>query len=456
MLEQIKLKKTFIYLLLGIILLAHTLILTKLIYFPYPEIFIYPYLTNHGLKPYSQILDQHFPGLLFLPINFGNLGLNTPFDARMWSIAIVLITHVMLFLIAGEIFKSKKKAILVNILFLIWQPFFEGWVLWIDNFLPLLLLPAFYTLCKKKFFVTGLLLGLAIIFKQIVIPLSLLVLIYVYWASRNIKFSLKFLLGLLIPVSLMIIYLISIGVFGDFWYWAIIFNLTTYAQSGTKAPPSIGFITRTLLVYAAAIFALFDKKNRTLVYILFIFIAGSLLGAFERGDFVHSQPLLPFVIFATTIGLSKLWSKKVARLVIVGYLLIAVWWLNIFYKGHLSDSVLSFDSQTKSIATKIRGLTRPGEKIFVFGAAAHLYQMSGTLPAGDIFVFQFPWFLKVAQSRVLEGIIKDKPNIIVADRTVIIEGAKIIDFASDIDQYISTHYQKIENVGTTEIMQRKD
>lgn len=455
MLEQIKLNKTFIYLLLGIILLAHTLILTKLIYFPYPEIFIYPYLTNHGLKPYSQILDQHFPGLLFLPINFDNLGMITPEVARIWSISIVLITHIMIFLIASEILKSKKKAILLNILYLIWQPFFEGWVLWIDNLLPLLLLPAFYSLYRKRIFITGLLLGLAIVFKQTVIPLSALILIYIYWTNRNLKLSLRFLLGLLIPVSVMLVYILGIGVFADFWYWTIIFNLTTYAQFGTKAPPSIGFITRVLLVYGVSVSAIFSKEKKV-VYALFIFISGLLIGAFERGDFVHSQPLLPFIIFATVVGLSELWNLKAAKLVIIGYLLIGVWWLNIFYRGHLSSGVISFDSQTKSITSKIRELTRPGEKIFVFGAAPQLYQMSGTIPAGDIFVFQFPWFLKVSQKRVLEGIIKDRPNIVVSDRTVNIEGAKIIDFAPDIDQYINVHYRKIDSVGTTNILLRNN
>src|SRR3990170_6955059 len=109
MLKIMKFKKIFIYFLLGIILLIHTLILTKLIFFPYPELFIYPYLTNHGLKPYTQILDQHFPGLMFLPVNFDNLGVNDEYIARIWLIAVVVITQLLLFLISKEILKSNKK-----------------------------------------------------------------------------------------------------------------------------------------------------------------------------------------------------------------------------------------------------------------------------------------------------------------------------------------------------------
>src|SRR3989344_6612512 len=93
------------------IIFGHIFILSKLIFFPYPELFIYPYLTNHGLKPYSQILDQHFPGLMFLPINFDNLGMNTPETAKIWTVFIILIIHLMIFFLGSKIFKSRNKAL---------------------------------------------------------------------------------------------------------------------------------------------------------------------------------------------------------------------------------------------------------------------------------------------------------------------------------------------------------
>lgn len=452
--KKLLLYKNYTYLILALILFVHVLIFTRLIYFPYPELFIYPYLTNHGLKPYSQILDQHFPGLMFFPVNFDNLGLNTPEIARIWSIVIVIIIQLMLFFIATRILKSKNKALLANVLFLIWNPFFEGWVLWIDSFLPLVLLPAFYSLYKNKFFLGGLLLGLGIIFKQTVIPLSALSLIYVFGVTRNIKISLIFLLGVSIPSIVMLIYFAGIGALNDFLYWTVVFNLTTYALTGTKAPPSTGFITRELLVYISAFSAILDK-NRRLICLIFIFMVGLLFGAFERGDFVHFQPILPFAILGTIIGFNNILKKKIAIIGIFIYTLIAVWWLNIFYRGHIGNRIISFDGNTREIAKKIRQYTHPGEKIFVFGAAPHLYQMSETLPAGDVFVFQFPWFLHIAGNRVLEGIAKDKPDIIIYDGTTVIEGAKITDFAQEINRYILDHYRKIDNVGTAQILQKK-
>lgn len=453
MLEIIKFKKNFAILLLGVILLIHSLILSKLIYFPYPELFIYPYLANHGLKPYSQILDQHFPGPMFLPINLDNVGMNTPETARAWSIFIVILIHVMLFWVSGRILKSKIKALIVNILFLIWQPFFEGWILWIDNFLPLFLLPAFYALYKKRIFITGFLLGLSIVFKQTIIPLALLILIYIYWTNRNIKAPLKLFFGLSIPIGLMIIYLVSIGVFWDFWYWTVVFNLTIYAESGRGGGPTLAHFSRALLVFGTP-FLIVRRIKSTEAQILLIFLTGTLFGLSTRFDFVHFQPVLPFALIAFVFALGSL--GKFGRLgIIMLYSLIAVWWIVIFYKGHLGDRVVSFDSETRTLAAKIKAYTEPGEKIFVYGAAPHLYQMSDTLPAGDIFVFQFPWFLQVAEGRILEGIIKDKPKIIVSDPTVKIEGQKITEFAGNIDKFINQNYQKIDKVGTTDILQRR-
>lgn len=450
------------FILLAIIIFVHSLILTRLIYFPYPELFIYPYLTNHGLKPYQQILDQHFPGPMFFPINLDNLGVNDETAARIWSIGIVVLVHILLFFISSKILKSREKALLVNVLFLIWHPFFEGWVLWIDSFLPLVLLPAFYVLYKRRYFFCGLLLGIGIVFKQTLIPLSFLVLIYIFWQTRKFKISVAFLFGLIIPITLMLLFLTTIGVLKDFWYWTVNFNLTVYAKYGRGMVADFAHLSRVALVFGTPLLLLYKIKDKV-NQILLIFLGGSLIGLSTRFDFVHFQPALPFAVLATVYGLGKLGPpageagdlSKLGKTLIIGYMLIAIWWLNIFYKGHIGDEVFFFDNQIKTVAQKIKQYTKEDEKIFVFGAPPHLYQMANRLPAGNIFVFQFPWFLRVAGERILWGIKKDKPEIVVSDRTVKIDDIPIIEFAKEIDQYIQQNYQIIDQVGTTMILRRK-
>lgn len=438
-------------LILAFIIIAHVFILSKLIYFPYPELFIYPYLTNHGLKPYQQIMDQHFPGLMFLPINFDNLGMRNEVIARWWSVSIVALTQLMLFFIAKKILKDDKKALLVNSLYLIWQPFFEGWVLWIDSFLPLLLLGAFYFLYCRQFLFSGFLIGLGIVFKQTLIPLAFLVLVFTFFQNRKSFFS--FLLAILAPLALIILHLFKIGVLKDFWYWTIIFNLTTYAKFGTNFTVHVSFITRILLVYLPFILIWFTKDKR-LNLIFTIFLIGSMAGVFDRASFVHFQPSLPFAILATILGLGRM--NNVKKIGITLYIMLAVWWLIIFYKGHIGDKVFFFETETKQIAGKIKQYTNPADKIFVFGAPPHLYQMADRLPAGNLFVFQFPWFLKAAEEKILTGLIQDQPKIIIADRNAEIEGKFIKDYAEKIDRYIRENYEKIDSVGSTEILRREN
>lgn len=444
-----------------LIILAHSIILSKLIFFPYPELFVYPYLTNTGLKPYSQILDQHFPGLMFLPVNFDNLGMNDEVVARIWLITVVTITQLLIFWVSRMVLKSRGKALLVNLSYLIWQPFFEGWVLWIDTFLPLFLLPSFYLTYRivindknnfKMPFLLGLFLGMALVFKQIVLPLASLVFLYLLWQKKDLKVIVNFLAGILPPVGIMIYYLFSVGVLKDFWYWTVIFNLTTFAEYGKKAPffsgvARVGFTT----VFSFLAFFLKDKK---LAQTLVIFITGSLMAIYARFDFVHFQVALPFVLVATVAGFITIWDKIWAKFIFGGYLLVIIWWLSIFYSGHLSNQVMFFDEQTKAIAQKIRQYTHTGDKIFIFGAVPHLYQMTRTLPAGDLFIFQFPWFVMVTEERLLEGLKKDNPEIVVSDRTVEIEKQKLVEFAKRLDEYIQQNYQPVDQVGSTQILRK--
>lgn len=448
------LKSNFTKLLLVVIIIAHLFILTKLIFFPYPELFIYPYLTNNGLIPYKQILDQHFPGLIFLPINFDNLGMNNPQIARWWLIASVVAVQVLLFFISRKLLKSDKKALIAAFLYLLWQPFFEGWVLWIDSFLALMLLPAFYFVYHKKSFLSGLLLGVAIVFKQVMIPLAALLFIYWIWQKESIKQLGIYLFGLILPIGGMFIYLLLIGSLADFWYWTIVFNLTIYAQSGRGLVPTLAHLLRVAFVFGSS-FIIFLRIKEQEAQILLLFLIGTLIGLSTRFDFVHFQPALPFAILAIVYTVERIWKLVPVKISIAVYLLVSIWWLTIFYKGHIGERIYFFDEHTINVADKIDQYTKDGEKIFIFGEAPHLYQMTKTMPAGDLFVFQFPWFFDVAQERMLEGLKKDQPNIIVADRTVKIEDQPITEFGKKINLYINNNYEKIEMIGQTEILRKK-
>lgn len=452
-----------VLLIFSLILFLHIFVLTNLIFFPYPEFFIYPYLTNHGMLPYKQIFDQHFPGLMFFPLNFDNLGMKDAQYARLWLIDVVVLTQTLVFTISWKIFKRAKVAIFASFLYLLWQPFLEGWVLWIDTFLPLFLLPAFYFIYRalekqsdvcKELLAAGFFLGVALVFKQVVLPLILMVAVLLIWYKRSFRGLAWFIAGLTPAPLFLVFYLLKIGVFPDAWYWTVVFNLTTFAEWGRKYPTFTGLVRGAGVYTPCFLLPLLGQRK---LYLTFgVFILGALMAIYARFDFVHFQPSLPFAVIASSALFFRLLRIRVWRFLMAGYALMALMWLIVFYRGHISSKVMFFDEGTMAVSSKIREFTKPREEIFIFGPVPHLYQMSGTLPAGKIFVFQFPWFLRETEDKFLDALKTSPPRLVVQDRTVVIEGNPIVVYAQKLDQFIQTNYTVVERQGNVEFLRRKN
>lgn len=439
--------------LLILIILVHLLLLSKLIFFPYPELFIYPYLTNHGLIPYANILDQHFPGLMFFPINLGTLGMSTPEIARLWQYGVVALTHILLYAVARKLIGSKK-AIFANVIFLIWQPYFEGWVLWIDSFLPIMTLSSLYFLKSKKLFWSGFSLGLALLFKQVIGPLIGLIGLYLLIKEKKIKPAFIFGLGALIPALFMIKYMKDLGIWNDFIFWTITFNTGTFAEMGRKYGMFSEW-TRVIGVYGFALFAILGKKTRENVILISLFLVGSMASIYARFDFVHLQPSLPFVALLSVISINWLIKEKYLKVLVFIYAFASIYLLSQFYQGHVGNKIFFFGDSEKRVVAEIQRLSNPRDKIFTLGTLPHIYQMADRLPPGNVFVFQFPWFMVEAQDRVLTGIINDPPKVVIRDLTGTVEGKNLISYMPSISDYISKNYKVINKIEEIEIMIKK-
>lgn len=448
------------YVLAGIFIF-HSIILNNLIFLPYPEFFIYPYLTNQGLLPYKQIFDQHFPGLMFLPLNFGNLGMTTPAVARAWLISTVLITQLLIYFITNKITGDKKKGLMACFLYLIWQPFLEGWTFWIDNIIPIFLLPAFYfsyKYLKNRTFwditAVGFFMSLAVLFKQVFIPLYLVLGLVFLLRFKSIKAMFCYGLGFL-PVTLLWVGFFYLkGVFNDLFFWTVTFNLTTFAKEGTK-PPFFSGLIRVGWIYLPILLTIF-LKDKIITLLFFVFLLGSLSGDISRFDLVHFQTSLPFIVIATSLVFFEFYKRSLFKPFILLYLVVGVVWLVTFYKGHIGDKIFFFDNQTLKIAEKIKENSDPGEEIFLLGPIPLLYQMTETIPAGRIFVFQFPWFLIESEDKFLKALEQHKPNLVVRDSSVVIEDKPITKFAVRLNDYIDQNYVVFDKVGSTEFLKRKD
>lgn len=433
-----------------VVILVHCVVLLKSSFFPYPELFIYPYLTNLGLTPYSQILDQHFPGLMFFPVNLGNLGFYSPLLFRFLQIGIVFVGHLFIYKLGERLTRNKKAALLGNLLFFVIHPFLEGNVLWIDSFVPILLLPALYLLNQRRgrsIFAAGLLIGLAILMKQVAIPLGVIIFLWVWRQERSL--GKYYLAGLAVPLSFLVLFVLRKGIVSDFVYWTYTFNVETFAQMGRKHATLRQMLAIGVIYLPAVSVALFDIVHRRKVLLVSLLMLATLLFAYARFDYVHLQPSLPFAILALVHMFSKL--PKLDSFVFV-YLLPVIWVATRFYLGNAGQEVRYFGDVEHKVAGKVLELTEENDPIFMFGTLPHMYQMTLTRPPGDVFVFHFPWFMKIAEERILAGIREEPPKVVVRQPGASIDSYDIYEHMPDIEKYISEKYEKIYEVDGIEIL----
>jgi hypothetical protein len=446
--------------LLALIVTGHVLILSRLIFFPYPELFIYPYLTKIGLIPYRDIFDQHFPGIMFFPINLASLGIDTPDEMRVVQYTLVGITHLVLYLVSNQIFKSSKKALFVNLIYLIWQPFFEGYVLWIDSFATPLLLTSFYFLVKDdrkinfNLFVSGFVIGIALLFKQVVLPLSVITAIYIWREFRNLKQPEKYIAGVAIPGFILMFFVYFKGIPGDFWYWTVTYNLTVFAAQGRKYP-GVSELLKSLVFFGPAIFTVFyfliKQKLDRILALLAIYLLGALVFAYARFDYVHLQPGIPYTALLISYFIFK-FHEKSKYLLGSAFIFLSLTFVIWFGRGHIGSSVLFYGEDERKITEKVNNYSDEGDSVFAFGTFPHLYQMTETAPPGRVFVFQFPWFMVKAENSILDGIKSDPPRVVVRDVNSEVNGINLVKFMSKIHKHIGQYYKTVDTVGNVEIM----
>ena len=444
--------------LLVIIIASHTYILAKLRFFPYPELFIYSYLTDKGMVPYKQILDQHFPGAMVFPMNLSSLGIDTPSEARIIHLGLVIVSQLLLFIVARKLFGSEKKAILANLLYLLWQPFYEGHVMWIDSFMPPLLLFALYLSLskstKRNIFFSGLILSVSLLFKQVIAPLVIALSIYYLVKLRSIKKIFPFFLGVIIPQLFLVFWIIETDILYDFIYWTFTFNMTTFSEMGRKLPDFPGLL-KTMPVFAVGflsfLYYYYKKQKVYNTLLLGIFFLGGLAFSYARFDFIHLQPALPFaIIFITMIFVAI--PNHFRKPVLFLYLLTSLYLIMPNIRYNLGNDIHFFGEREEKLILLIEEYVEPGNSVFALGTTPHLYYLTNTMPPGNIFVFQFPWFMVVAEDRIFQGIISDPPKVVVRDLSATTSGMNLVSYMPKISEHIDVNYKVVKTVDSIEIM----
>jgi hypothetical protein len=363
---------------------------------------------NHGQLLYKQVFDNKPPLLYWLY----SLLQSDQFSIRLVSLIFGVLSVWMFFLLAKKLFENAKNnnlAYLTTIIFtvLFGLPSLEGNIANAENFMLLpIITSAFLIVNQKKFFIAGLLLGLAFLFKIVaVFDLSAFLVFYFILNFNHFRKEFKLftiIIGFILPILLVSLYFIINNSFIDFIRAAFISNVS-YVSYGNNigSLPVLLFIKLIVLgLFLLFLFARRKNINHNLLFIL-VWFAFSLFNAFfsQRPYTHYLLVLIPSLSLMTGLLIFDKKYQKFTAVIFLIALFAVVKGFGIprfnksidYYQNFLSFAVGGktmnsyqnfFDRRTPfdyEIARFIRPNLTKDDTIFIWGNNAQLYQLVGAV-----------------------------------------------------------------------------
>lgn len=405
------------------------LVLRQVSFFPYPEMLTETYFLSRGMQPYVQINDQHFPGLFLLPINIRTLGFDSVEKLQWLHLGLIGFSTIMLYKLIGKL----RFIVLFLVFLLLW----EGNTLWVDSFVAPLVLLAFYGLWSKwsfrsviNLFLTGALLGTVLVFKQHAVIICAAAAIWVLVQKVSWKHWLGFVIGGMLPMSLVGLYYFRLGVWTDFWFWTVVHNLSGYTSLEGRMP-GIGELARFLLLAIPATLGLFWPAG--------LFVLASLIYLIPRFGLIHAQIGLPLLIFLLSRRPKLYW-------LILGLVLLL---LARLFAREIPGKIYFYDKSSMVIVDYVNKYAQKDIPIYVYGVNDNVYHLTNTLPPNKIWIELLRGnIISGVEDQLIQTLKVDPPQFVLIDRQASIDGKKVSEFTPLIWQYIQTHFflkEKLSN-----------
>lgn len=413
---------------------------------------------NHGRLLYRDIFDNK-PPLLYILYSLFN---SDQFLVRLVNSIFGILALIAFFYLSKKLFTKTRTSYITTGIFgiLLGIPLIEGNIANAENFMLLpiivsgiLILSIVKTARKKNLtkplFLSGILLGIAFLFKIVAVfdfAAFLLVLVFTdeklslkkltkinYYKELFNKYS-SFLAGFFTPVVLTFLFFLFQGAISDFTR-ATFFSNIGYVGYGNKFIVPQGLLILKLAALALFCFFVLQKKDKLQISGIFIYLwfGFSLFNAFfsQRPYTHYLLVLLPsFSLLIGFLFTRNKWQKLSFIIVLLTlYLVTANFNLfkktRFYYQNFLtyvtgsknSASYQSFfDRHTPvdyEIAQIIKMYTTKNDNIFIWGNNAQLYKMTNKLPPGKYAVSYHITNYKDGKSDTLKGLRKTQPKLII-------------------------------------------
>ncbi len=402
-----------IFIAAAFLLLIHLFILLHLQFIAWPEMFSYPYLINNGFDLYKDIGLPYQPLfsllLVWLYQLFGN-SINV-LENITW--VIVLISDVLIFFISLKIIGKKLESLLPLGFFVILQPLMDGANLWFDlGTVPFILLAIFffvYTKGLKRYLFLGFFLCLACLVKQqtaVYLPFIFIYLLII----KKIKESSIFFIGSLIPIVITLIFVISKGIFSDYFFWSVLVPLVWYPKFPGYAhfPNKLQVIEAGLLFGPGIFWSLKNwLKSKEELKVIFLIFAALFITAIPRFEFFRFQEALAAYI----VLIAVMFRDKYKFSILLGIALAASLFFIRTNFGNFPPRFYGPDDFV--LAQKIDSMTSPSDKIFLLNIDSLKYVLANRLPPKP-WIDNYVWYMEIPgiQEKVITGFEKETPKYI--------------------------------------------
>lgn len=391
---------------------------------------------------------------------------------RIFDLLWQALTAFIIFLISLRFTKKRYYSLLPAFLYLLFYFRFDYWnTLQADGFLNLpfsvsilFLIDALENNDRTKYFISGIFISLAILFKYTIASLLPLLFIIIVFSKRDqlkilLKNYLLYLTGLLLIIGMIFLIFLITGAFSQFWHINFI-DTPGYSRIGYGITPSFSYefiayifsnlydsllFCSPLILFSLAYFIikLVKKEFYLKEGMLFIWQIAVLINLIIQWRFFpyHFLVIFPPLAIGFAAGFQEsynLLNKKFKKIVFTSFALILIIFCIKTFMPYLNGykdlfSVLKKEHTLKEMYIKngvsryynientfnavdtIKMLTKPEDKIFLWGFDCSIYYLSGR-ECATRFIYNLPLYWQVKNDALkkefLDGLKTDLPKLI--------------------------------------------
>ncbi len=354
----------------------------------WPEMFNYPFFLTSGWLPYKDWSMVYTP---ILPYILKFVYETFSYAPPVHHLFATLISAFSVLLVSFFVFKKTKnypRSIVTGIFLSLFLLAFEGNALWFDIFLAPIIFLIFIFVNSKKFFLVGLLFGMAILTKQTSFYL-LPPILFVILAESKISSIFSFSIPVIFLLVTFFIWLSANNLIFDFYKWGIKFVFLLPSLHDFSSPTIKQFLI--LIPFIVATILSVSKKN-----LFFLFF--TVLFTFPRFGFFHLIPAL-----VTTVPLIA-----IRRFYFLPILLLCA--LPLLYKNYFLGQRF-LDEENLKTAKEVKE-NFSDKTIYSLNGPDLVYYLTGKIPAVKPWLDPLPWQMEYDKENFYATFAKNPPDII--------------------------------------------